>query len=773
MDRRLGRIAGVAAVGLALARMGRLVIAGEGLPQWPALFLAAALLGGVLFWLLVLVFPRRPTVAASLFGLGAMLLLLRVAVPQTLAWGILPTFDTLAPLTLELSEAMRLIRYGVGPVLPAPGLLAVISVVMWLIGGLFAWGATNGPIGATFLPATILYLQLAVSDRLPAGLTWTLAVVAVLGLGLTALALQRGTMVGRARDPEGRALGRQSPYLALAVAALVGLGALVLTEAASGLVPNQGALAWRSGGSGYGLGGSGFAPNRLVDLKQRIISRSNQVLFRATLGDDSPPADRIYWRMETLDSFDGTAWRRGNAESSPYDPDRGVPATDDLYRGTSHRILHQVQIDNLRGEGVLPTAGVPLQVQAMTTGGASLPTSTLLVLDDSALLAPSGLQRGATYQLVASHPDVDADLGALATGEDGELTPLFAAAAGEDVFNHSPIQAAVELAAPEDLERFTELPEDTSTAVTRIAFVQTLGATTDFERAWLLQYWFRDSGDFLYSTEVSTGHSSLDLEDWLTDSTSRNYRVGYCEQFAASMAVLGRALGIPSRVVWGFTPGQIQSQENGTDLVVVRDTNAHAWVEMWMDDFGWVAFDPTPRGQFQPASPTAAFDPAEFVADTGDLDTLSAPNPNLGPGGFIEFEDIPPVGGIQPTPRRWLLAPLVLVALLAVIPAVKAFRRRRRMSRLRTGDITAAWEEIVDRLIDLGDPMPPAKTPMEVARETDNALVSLAVAYSSAIYGGRTGLGKESDLIDIEGWLITRYDGGRRLLAAFSPRSLL
>ena len=40
------------------------------------------------------------------------------------------------------------------------------------------------------------------------------------------------------------------------------------------------------------------------------------------------------------------------------------------------------------------------------------------------------------------------------------------------------------------------------------------------------------------STDVSTGHASLDLEDWLTEPTSINYRVGYCEQFAATMAAM-------------------------------------------------------------------------------------------------------------------------------------------------------------------------------------------------------------------------------------------
>jgi transglutaminase-like putative cysteine protease len=774
MDRRLGRIAGIVALGLVLARLFlRLLLRGPGIPPWPLILVASALLGGIVFWLLGQALPGRPRLAAFLFSLGALLLLLRVTVPETLLAGVIPSAETWSPLSTEMSEALRLIRHGVAPIVPTAGVVGVLAVVMWFVGSLFAWGSTTGPVAALFLPLLTLYLQLAVSDRHPVGLTWTIVFLVVLGLGVTAMAMERRHAVGRTRDPDGRALPGHTPYLALVLAAVVGLGALVVTETAAGLVPSEGVLAWRGGGTGYGLGGSGVSFNRLVDLKQRIISRTNQVLFRATLGPDSPPGDRIYWRMETLDEFDGSAWRRSNVNSQSYDPNRGVPASDDLYLGTSHRILHQVQIDNLRGEGVLPTAGVPLEVHELSVGSSAIPPSSLLVLEDSTLVAPSGLQRGATYQAVANYPEIDADLGALATGPDGGLSPLFASAAAAGSFEATPGGPAAETATPVGLARYTQLPDDIPSALTEIARERTAGASTNFERAWLLQHWFRDSGDFLYSTDVSTGHDSLDLEDWLTDGTSPNYRIGYCEQFAATMAILGRTLGIPSRVVWGFTPGRVEPQAAGPDIVVVRDTNAHAWVEMWMNGFGWVTFDPTPRGAFQPPSPTASFDPTQFLPDPGDLGTVTSPTvPGGGSQVPNDFVDVPPLSGSLERARWWLLLVPALAIALTAVPLVKSVRRRQRLARLRRGDITAAWEEIVDRLTDLGEPVPPAKTPMELARDIDIALLSLAVGYSAAVYGGRTGNGKESDLLDVEGWLHTRYQGGQRIRARINPRSL-
>ena len=306
---------------------------------------------------------------------------------------------------------------------------------------------------------------------------------------------------------------------------------------------------------------------------------------------------------------------------------------------------------------------------------------------------------------------------------------------------------------------------------------QTAGATTRFEAAWLLQHWFRDSGDFEYSTEVSTGHDTLDLEAWLTDPDSQNYRIGYCEQFAAAMAYLGRVVGIPSRVVWGFTPGTVEQQSDGSEVIVVRDNNAHAWVEMWMDGFGWVRFDPTPRADGTlPESVTAEFDPAPYLPESGEgADTLGQP------GFFAEsqFEEgggaIGAASGANDGFRLtwvWLILP-VLAVVVALVPTLKAFRRRRRIKRLREGDITAAWDEIVDRLADLGAPVSSTQTPLEFAHATDRSLVPLASSYSATIYGNRQGLGHVSDLTHVETWIKRSFEGRDRALASLNPRSLI
>ena len=68
---------------------------------------------------------------------------------------------------------------------------------------------------------------------------------------------------------------------------------------------------------------------------------------------------------------------------------------------------------------------------------------------------------------------------------------------------------------------------------------------------------------------------------------------GHCEYFASSMAVMLRAIGIPSRVVNGFRGGEFNDL---TSQYVVRSRDAHSWVEVYFPDHGWVDFDPTPAG---------------------------------------------------------------------------------------------------------------------------------------------------------------------------------
>ena len=765
----LSRVAGLAAFVLMVARLGRLLESGDGAPAWHLILIAAAFLGGVVWWLLSQTTTSR-SLMGWIFAAAGFLLFLRIAVPQSLVAGFFPGTATPGALITEMSESFDIMRYAASPVYPSSGLVAILAIVMWAIGALFVWGASGGPVAAMSLPSIAMYLQFAVIDRVPGGRGWMGLAAAVFALAIAAIANDRRTSAGRVRDSDGRPLARHGNSFALAMAAVVAVSSFALVASASNAIDETGAIEWRAGG-GYGAGTGGIRFDRSVSLQRSLISRTNAELFLVTVDENAPPPEQIYWRLETLSDYNGESWLPGDVSLERYSPSSAGGNPEHEYAGTAVTFTQRIRIEKLRGP-LAPTAGVAQALQSDTEN-----LSQFQVTNDGSLVIQSQLDEGMTYQVEATYPLEQADFNALATGPDGNLTPLFAEARDAGAYDVTPVVVDRDVPRPNDIGTYLELPDNISSGIYALARQQTEGARTDFEAATLLQHWFRDSGTFNYSLEVTPGHSRLQLEEWLTNDESVDYRTGYCEQFAASMAVLGRALNIPSRVVMGFTPGESITQADGTPAIVVRDRNAHAWVEMWMDGFGWVRFDPTPRSDGAlPESYTAGFDPTEYVAEP-----LDGPQTIDQPG----FGDDAPIFGLDETDLGaagagsdgsipvWILVFPALALVAALIPTVKSFRRRRRLREIRNGDITAAWDEIVDQLSDLGEAVPEHKTPVEFALETDRSLVPVATAYGATIYGGQANRGNEDDFLAVENWMRLKYEGGRRMRARFNPGSLL
>ena len=90
--------------------------------------------------------------------------------------------------------------------------------------------------------------------------------------------------------------------------------------------------------------------------------------------------------------------------------------------------------------------------------------------------------------------------------------------------------------------------------------------------------------DFAYTESPSP--AAENLEGFLFDAKS-----GYCQQYSGAMALLLRMGGVPARVSTGFTTGALDRKAGE---YVVRDLDAHSWVEVWYSGFGWVTMDPTP-----------------------------------------------------------------------------------------------------------------------------------------------------------------------------------
>jgi protein-glutamine gamma-glutamyltransferase len=239
------------------------------------------------------------------------------------------------------------------------------------------------------------------------------------------------------------------------------------------------------------------------------------------------------------------------------------------------------------------------------------------------------------------------------------------------------------------------------------------GAATPYDAARRIELHLR--GNYEYQQDVPS--RLYPLPAFLEED-----RAGYCQQFSGSMALMLRMLGIPSRVVGGFSPGGL---DRANDDYLVDDTDAHNWVEVFFPGVGWVTFEPTP------AAAPAGTQVNDSAADT------SIP---LLPGESDPGSDVPEQrGGVRTAPEPGVGAPvggggdsgglgtwsvLGSIAVFVSLAALGAYGVRAwRRARLAPEELAAGELRELERgLARLGAPLPSGTT----LRGTRNVLQRLA-----------------------------------------------
>ncbi len=265
-----------------------------------------------------------------------------------------------------------------------------------------------------------------------------------------------------------------------------------------------------------------------------------------------------------------------------------------------------------------------------------------------------------------------------------------------------------------DADPYRSLPGGLPPNIGRIANDATAGATTPGEALEKLAT-FLQTG-FTIDATSPAGHAAGRLEEFL-----RADRAGTAEQFATAFTVMARSLGFPARVVVGY---KLLDNTTGTPrpLEFIRSDNYHVWAEVKFADLGWVAYDPTPStGATPPQRPADPATAPQTVTPKG-AGQQSTPR-ELGPSEADPATD---------TSTSWwrplLTVAAVVAAALGVVAAgcgaiiaLKVFRRRKRRRDGRAADqVVGAWDEVVDRLIELQFPITQSMTPRDIARATQS-----------------------------------------------------
>lgn len=278
---------------------------------------------------------------------------------------------------------------------------------------------------------------------------------------------------------------------------------------------------------------------RLGGVAELAVDES--IALRARFEGAAPPPDRLYWRGPVLSRFDGREWHRADVPFM-----RDAPAATRLsLRGAA--LAYEITLEPSRLP-LLPLLEATNEAPGID-GVRTVQRSDLQWITERPVT--ERLRFAARAWLDHSHGPLEPDL---TLRDETDLPP-----------GYNPRTLAWAVA----LQRRPELagagPQQLAQAVLshiRAGFTYTLTPG--------------EYGD-------EEGRHAID-EFWL------DRREGFCEHFSAAFVVIMRALDVPSRIVTGYQGADPQLQDG---YVVVRNSHAHAWAEIWLEGRGWVRVDPT------------------------------------------------------------------------------------------------------------------------------------------------------------------------------------
>ncbi|HYO80952.1 MAG TPA: DUF3488 and transglutaminase-like domain-containing protein [Bryobacteraceae bacterium] len=393
-----------------------------------------------------------------------------------------------------------------------------------------------------FFIKVIAFLELLAATLLSEDLNFFVFLTTFLLCGVATLCcseIRRSAVSGTRRMIMPRA--RISPRLA-ALTAGVTAGIVVLTAGLFFLLPRTARAAFRSlVHERYHL--PGFSSEITLGQIGQLKTQTTPVMHAKI----EAPDDRMQlkWRGSALSQFDGVRWYNppGTFERIRLPDGAVIVAPDQQRRRAGPRISYSVRLGNVHTD-TLFFAGVP----------------ELLRIDGlpSLLRGP-----GETYRIGAH----------MADGREYQA------------IGHLPERAKGE---PEPLSEITRnehllLPASTDRRILELA--REIGGSRSPEvQARAIEQHLRTR--YSYTTDLLPEKVADPMAHFLFDR-----RQGHCEYFASAMAVMLRAVYVPSRVATGFQSGQYNPM---TGLHVIRASDAHSWVEAWLPGRGWTTFDPTP-----------------------------------------------------------------------------------------------------------------------------------------------------------------------------------
>jgi len=280
------------------------------------------------------------------------------------------------------------------------------------------------------------------------------------------------------------------------------------------------------------------------------IANDDSIAMRLKFDGAAPPPDQRYFRGPVLTRFDGKTWRAPDFRSSQ----SWLRSRDDL-RTSGPVLAYEVTVEPLR----IPV--LPLLEMSPGSTGTELPLPDLT------------LTRGPELQWVSPRP-ITERLRLTATAHSAWRAGLQLNRLQQQILQYLPASFN-----PRSMAWAAALA-----AQPRFAGLEA-GPRAEALAAALLDH--VRNGDFLYT--LSPGRYGQETPH-VIDEFWLDRRLGFCEHFASAFVVMMRAMGVSARIVTGFQGWDAEPQDG---YLIVRNANAHAWAEYWVEGKGWLRSDPT------------------------------------------------------------------------------------------------------------------------------------------------------------------------------------
>ncbi len=281
---------------------------------------------------------------------------------------------------------------------------------------------------------------------------------------------------------------------------------------------------------------SGFDDSLDINEPDPKNSRMSNHLL-AYVRSDTP----LYLRAQIFDSFDGKQWHKSKSSDIKIDMPRMGKQLND--RASENQQSYEVNVETYLGDYI---------ALAATPSKLSFPSTAVAIDQYGQIKSPSTLLKGTSYSATSNFEFIQ-----------------------QRAFSQDLQKSTVD---------YLQLPEDLDSRIIELSQQVSGSYKSQFDKALALEKHLRENYQYSLSS-VYQSQKNTPLDEFLFES-----KKGHCEYFASALSIMLRSIDIPSRLVTGFSASQ---QNPLTGYYEVYALDAHAWVEAYVDELGWVLLEPT------------------------------------------------------------------------------------------------------------------------------------------------------------------------------------